>query len=253
MGKKPSRPGYIAISRAIFDHPLFQTRRPFSRLEAWEWLINAAAWAPKARRNKFGAVHTERGQLAVTRRELGAVWRWPKTNVDRFLRKLAAEQMILLGEALNGPKNGPEMSPTIGYPMTMVTICNYEKFQRASRRSEAQQPDQKAGQKQETFPGFVEAADAQPFNHTNQSESRILSPEMAKRMPRDKKPGHGDRSRKDGGQWVWWDHLTPEWTIYAKDFKDVTGAEKLPESRKGGRGNWFRWLGETPKQASRQG
>lgn len=43
---------------------------------------------------------------------------------------------------------------------------------------------------------------------------------------------------------VWLDHGTQEWDLYAADYRNATGVDKLPESRIGGKGNWFRWMGE---------
>ncbi len=48
---------------------------------------------------------------------------------------------------------------------------------------------------------------------------------------------------------VWLDYGTAEWQTYADDFREVRGVDKLPETRNGGRGNWFRLLGEARKQA----
>ena len=229
------RRGYIAISRAIFEHPLLKSKKPFSRLEAWQWLINAAAWVERGNRNKFGSVHTERGELCITRRQLGDSWNWPKSNVDRFLRKLAEEGMILLGKALNGPKNKPEDSPIIGYPMTLITICNYDKFQQSSRRGKNQNEGQKEGQKPPTLPGILDADASQPTNNPI-IESRGGLSEGRNRS----KPPHGAKGRG----MVWFDHGTMEWQAYASNYKEAHGVDKLPETRIGGRGNWFRWLGE---------
>lgn len=47
---------------------------------------------------------------------------------------------------------------------------------------------------------------------------------------------------------IWLDHGTEEWQLYAADYREARGADKLPENRIGGRGNWFRWLGETKQK-----
>jgi hypothetical protein len=234
------RRGYIAISRAIFEHPLLKSKKPFSRLEAWQWLINAAGWIERGNRNKFGTIHTERGQLCITRRQLGDSWNWPKSNVDRFLRKLAQEGMILLGKALNGPKNNPKEGPTIGYPMTMVTICNYDKFQHIGRGRKGQSESQKAGQNQPLLPIIVGEDRPQPTNNPS-IESRGGLRETRNRN----KPPHGARGRG----MIWFDHNTTEWQAYALNFREAHGVDKLPENRIGGRGNWFRWLGERAQTA----
>ncbi len=242
MGRKRGL-GYIAIARTIFDHPLLQTKKPLSRLEAWEWLINAASWAPRGTRNKFGVIHTERGQLCITRRHLAGAWHWPKSNVDRFLKKLADESMVLLAKALNGPKTEPQNGAIIGYPMTMITICNYEKFQTVTLgagQKANQQPGQKAGQSLPLLPGIVEDFAAQPTNHINQHIESRGYPTAGRT-----KPVHGAKGRG----MIWLDHGTTEWQAYANDYRDVRGAEKLPETRLGGRGNWFRCLGERAKSA----
>lgn len=48
---------------------------------------------------------------------------------------------------------------------------------------------------------------------------------------------------------VWLDYGTDEWDMYAANYHDVRGVELLPQSRIGGKGNWFRWLGEKQQRA----
>jgi hypothetical protein len=233
------QPGYIAVSRAIFDHPLFRTTKRFSRLEAWEWLINAASWKPKGKRNKFGTIHTDRGQLCITRRELASAWHWPKTNVDRFLVKLAAEGMVLIGAALNGPKNRPQTDPTIGYPQTMITICNYDKFQHIRKSRADQQPGQKAGQNQPQIPGIIEEFEVEPQNQII-IESSL---EVGERKVWRDKPMDG----AEGRGMIWADYLGPLWKRHAEDYQRVTGSIPMPVLYIGGRGRWFKKRGQAAK------
>ena len=83
--------GFIAINRDIFDH--WVARNP-KRFKAWQWLIAAAAHAPQGRRGTWGVVHVERGQIATSIRILARQWRWPKSNVECFLKRLANDGMI---------------------------------------------------------------------------------------------------------------------------------------------------------------
>lgn len=231
--------GYIALDRKIFEHPVFR-RRP-ERLVAWEWLIAAAAWKPEGRRGDYGVVHVERGQLVATERSLGTSWGWPKTNVRRFLLRLAREGMVVL--AKTGPATGPATGPGIAYPVTVVTICNYEKFQAGAVRSRGaadRQPDQQPDQgMQETLP-LQGLPGGQPANQLTKDFRGVENSGESGQARKRTKPAHGAKGRG----MIWFDYGSEEWVIYARDYRDVRGAEKLPESRIGGYGNWFKLLGE---------
>ena len=133
--------------------------------------------------------------------------------------------------------------------MTMITICNYDKFQQSGRALSDQKADQKADQKQPTLPGLVDEFAPETLNQLNHRESIASLPEEAISVPRLTKPPHGSRS-KDGKR-RWFDYGTALWTQYAEDFKDAHGTEKFPENRFGGRGNWFVVLGETRRKSIR--
>jgi hypothetical protein len=94
---------------------------PFTEREAWAWLIAEAAF--KAHRRRVGGfqVDLKRGQLAASVRFLAEKWRWHRNKVDRFLERLKIGTMI-----------GTET----GTGITVITICNYDKYQRVSLPSE---------------------------------------------------------------------------------------------------------------------
>jgi hypothetical protein len=227
-------PGYFAVSRGIFEHPLLQSSKAFSAREALLWLISAAAWKPKGRRNKFGTIHNKRGQISVTRRELAREWNWSKSRVDRFLVKLAADSTIILATAFNGPEIGPQTEPIIGYPRTMITLCNYDKFQsvpRSARTDAGQKSGQKSGQYGPTLPGFDDGAEPQPVNPS--TKVRKVRPSEC--------PGDGARNSR-----VVFARVGSElWAMYARDYRDFTGTEPLPQRyADGNSGRWFKRNGE---------
>jgi hypothetical protein len=117
-----SERGYIALARGILDHPVVGARKPYTRHDAWEWLLLEAAWKP--RRCDAGGIVVElkRGQLVHSTRYIAKAWGWPETNVRRFLTRL---------------KTGAMIGATTGAGITVLTVCNYEIYQTPHNESGA--------------------------------------------------------------------------------------------------------------------
>lgn len=234
--------GYIAISRGIFSHAmLHRGRGPFSRMEAWAWLIQEAAWKAEARRLRFGVIHLERGQLAGTIREWGKVWHWAKSNVADFLKRLEAEDMIERGTARVRTNQQP-IGRSIGKgAVTIIKICNYDKFQKTSP-AKSKRAGQVAGQNT----GQLEMAEVvahdlfgrQTDNHSNHNKTKRATDKSRERMPRHGAQGNGVTFCEYG---------TDEWRLYASDYRDVIGVDQLPDSYADGKGKWFRTIGAARK------
>ena len=224
--------GYAAIWRTLIDHPLFRTAKPLSRREAWEWLILAAAWQPQGHRTKFGIINIGRGQLCVTRRELAVEWRWSKPRVDRFLQKLAAESMIMLGLAQSEPKNEPESDQKTGYPRTLITICNYEKFQNVALQRPSQRASQKESQQSPELPGLLYAV-ARPKKEKNQIKDSKR--EREGRISGQKAPADG----KIWNKRVWISRENTSYERRALAYYATTGVARAPDEYLDGTGNWF--------------
>lgn len=110
--------GFIIMQREALDHPLLKDGE---RFRAWFWLIANACWK-EARVDVGGRiVELERGQLCYSIRYLADAWGWPRTNVDRFLRRLEADSMLHVTRSKTGTGGGT--APII------ITICNYAKYQ----------------------------------------------------------------------------------------------------------------------------
>ena len=237
--------GYIAVSRSIFDHPLFKNRPDWH--VAWEKLIAAAAWKPQAHAGRWGSAHVERGQLASTLRALAGLLGWPKSSVEYFLRRLQDARMIVV----NSIRTRINTKDTIknSQRITIITICNYNKFNAMPRvRSSkvGQGVGQGVGQEMPNLPGIIEENDA------NQLNQPILNSKEAAQTRLLSKPNHGAKSKCR--KYVWWDYGTFEWVEFGKDYRDVKGSDIFPETRIGGKGNWFVYLGEAarPKRVSRR-
>ena len=113
--------GFIALARGVFDHPIVGAQKPYSKFEAWAWLIFEAAW--KARRYDAGGftVPLERGQVAHSIRYMAEAWGWHRSSVERFLTRLKTDTMI-------------ETQSETG--LTVITLCKYEEYQNPNGRSE---------------------------------------------------------------------------------------------------------------------
>jgi hypothetical protein len=105
--------GYYRMARGWMEHPAFG-REPFTRAQAWIWLIERAAWRDTTQPVGRHFVQVQRGQVAVAVRYLAEAWQWSKSSVDRFLTRLETGTMI-------GTQPGTQY--------TVITICNYEKYQ----------------------------------------------------------------------------------------------------------------------------
>jgi|GEM_PF-2071207 hypothetical protein len=122
-----SERGYIAIARGILDHPIVGARKPFSRLEAWAWLLLEAAWKPRrvhmSNDRVHGVLELERGQLSHSLRFMADKWGWSVKKLRRFLVWLETDQMI---------------TTQTDTGQTLITICKYNDYQLQSASKETQ-------------------------------------------------------------------------------------------------------------------
>lgn len=237
--------GYIALHRSTLQHYLFKDERPFTRFQAWVWLITKAAWRPCQRRVGRRIATLDRGQLATTVRSLGTSWGWHPSRVWRFIDLLKRESMVrtLIPDAV---AETVTETPSQGL-LTVITICNYSKFNNSStlvKRVPKQYPEQypkRRGQQELDLPHENQPEES---NHITKSkrDSRVgdKSGEKAPARQYATKPRNGQVSKKHGTVYI---HKSDEWTwkVHADDYKKVRGADPLPD-RYGGR--WFKLNGE---------
>lgn len=119
--------GFICLVRGFLDHPRYKPRLAFSTAEAFIWLIESAAWKPCEVAVIAGHVRTKqpllRGQLTFSVRFLSEKWRWSPGKVMRFLTALQADGTI------DTQTDGQQ---------TIITICNYSKYQLAPKTTDTQ-------------------------------------------------------------------------------------------------------------------
>ncbi len=125
--------GVFAVARGIFDHPFFAPE-PFTEREAWLWMLENAVWKATRVRVRHGTQDLERGQLSFSTRFMGSRWRWTESRVRRFLARLKIDAMI---------------NTQADAQSTLITICNYDKYQSWQKPIDAlsdAQPDARATQ-----------------------------------------------------------------------------------------------------------
>jgi hypothetical protein len=124
-----SERGVFAVDRGIWNHPSF-ANEPLSEREAWVWLIGEAAFKTRTRRIGSVAIELSRGQVAASLRFMADKWQWSEPRVRRFLKRLKTDAMI-------------DAATDAG--VTVITICNYTKYQRVSLPADASSDAQNNG------------------------------------------------------------------------------------------------------------
>lgn len=111
-----SERGVFAVDRGIWDHPSF-ANEPLTEREAWQWLIGEASFKARTKRVGSSVVQLDRGQVAASLRFMADKWQWSEPRVRRFLKRLKTDAMI-------------DAQTDAG--ITVITICNYNKYQKVS-------------------------------------------------------------------------------------------------------------------------
>lgn len=125
--------GTVNIARDIWHDAAFKDQ-PFTEREAFMWLVMEASWKPREKRVGNVSVSLDRGQLVASVRFIADAWKWPKSTVDRFLKRLEKRDMI---------------GTASGTGLNVVTIRKYDEYQNTPGKSGTAQ-DQEAGQQRDS-------------------------------------------------------------------------------------------------------
>jgi hypothetical protein len=170
------------------------------------------------------------------------------------LEELQRDETIKVELRRPEPKSGPESKPQRGYARTLITLCNYDKFQKMAKwakEAKGQRGNRNVDQKQPTIPGILRVAAEQPIKPPKTKES--FGAEVERRID-DTKPRHRKDKMVGQNRIVFLDYGSEDWLTYAADYKTVTGTAIFPSIYLGGRGNWFFEQGEAvnPKRRRRK-
>ena len=112
--------GTVNISRSIWHDTAF-SEQPLTEREAWIWLVMEASWKGREKRVGNVVVTLGRGQLAASVRFMADAWKWHRSSVDRYLKRLKKRDMI-------------ETASETG--VNVITICKYNEYQNTPKDSE---------------------------------------------------------------------------------------------------------------------
>ena len=116
--------GHYQMQRGWMENPAFR-HEPYTRAQAWCFLIEKAAWKDRIQAMGSESISVQRGEYAASIRYLAERWKWSKSKVDTFLNRLESEKMLKRTCSKTGTATG---TPT-GTALTVISICNYEKYQ----------------------------------------------------------------------------------------------------------------------------
>jgi hypothetical protein len=115
--------GYIKVYRSCRSNPLWK-EKPFSKWQAFEYLLMAAAYEPVVVLIKGQMVHLERTQLIRATHTLANDWGWSIKKVRGFIKLL----------------DNQKMATSKGTPQgTLITIENYNIYQGEGQSEDTQE------------------------------------------------------------------------------------------------------------------
>lgn len=118
------RKHYIIYPRDELIAEIATEKKKYTRRLAYLWMLaHAEPRATIVQRGKNGAVPVEKGELAVTLREMATAWKWSVETVRRFLGEMIDADFITVRQG-KGKR---------GYAVTVIQILNYNP-RRESRR-----------------------------------------------------------------------------------------------------------------------
>ena len=106
--------GWISLHRSIQKHWLFEEKRKFSRFEAWIDILLMVNHTDNKIMHDGDLITVKRGQRITSLRQLGERWSWSITKVDKYLKTLESDGMLVVKKDTK---------------KTVLTVVNYDDYQ----------------------------------------------------------------------------------------------------------------------------
>lgn len=160
--------GYFIMERGLFESPIFKDQ-PFSEREAWLWLKDRACYKPNIRRYKSKLITLSRGQVGTSFRQLSQTFRWGNERVNRYIQMLKDAGMITTDSSQG---------------ITIITICNYNKYDRQTTRHTEKKINT---DNHEKHPQPGTQSETNPNTQTDTQSGTIITKEL-KKLKRESPP-----------------------------------------------------------------
>lgn len=134
--------GWYAMKRGWLSHEALAPVGPWSRAEAWVFLLESAAIKPTTIDIGGRPYTVPRGSCCFSLRFLAAKWKWSVKAVQGFLDVLTRHGVVAVTVAKTG--NGTKTK------RTQITLCNYEKYQTPGNKTETRGKQKGDKEEQET-------------------------------------------------------------------------------------------------------
>ena len=106
--------GWISLHRKVFDNPIIRPKKPYSKFEAWCWLIIRANHTDSKFVLGTEIIKASKGEVITSQKKLSLQFGWGNTKLSNFLKLLQNDNMINLKTTTK---------------TTRITICNYLSYQ----------------------------------------------------------------------------------------------------------------------------
>jgi hypothetical protein len=107
--------GWIKLYRCIDENFLWPKNRPFTKLEAWLYILLKANYNDKKVLIDGNPIEVKRGQFITSEVKLSKEWLWDRGTVRRFLSLLQNDEHMIVKNATG--------------KYTALTIVNYDFYQ----------------------------------------------------------------------------------------------------------------------------
>ena len=120
--------GWIKFYRSLINHDLVGFKKPYTKAEAWIWMLTEAKFEDTKEYRDFGGkerlIDMPRGTLTHSLRFMSKAFGWSTCKLKTFLNHLQNEKNIA-------------QKPI--QQITQITICNYDVYQSNETQQTIQQ------------------------------------------------------------------------------------------------------------------